>query len=230
MGTGQVHHVDVIAHAAAVGGVVVVAEDGDAFAQPGSGLGHEGDQVVGHADGQFTDAGRRMGADGIEIAQQHGTQAGRGGHVVAQQLLAGHLGEAVGRAGVAVGRVLGHRQAIGLAVHGAAAGEHDAPHIVPLHHTEQGDERADVVAVVAQGLLHALAHGLVRREMHHPGDGPFGPEDPVQGVAIGAIDAMHGGHAADDGGNALQRALAAVAQVVHDHRLQPGGGQFHTGV
>lgn len=58
VGAGQIDDVDVVADAGAVGRRIVVAEDAQAFADPGGGLRHIGDQVLGTPLGRLADQGR----------------------------------------------------------------------------------------------------------------------------------------------------------------------------
>ena len=68
---GQVHHVDIIPHAGAVGSGIVVAEDVDLLPLAHHGLGDVGHQVVGDAVGVLTDFAALVGAHGVEVPQQH---------------------------------------------------------------------------------------------------------------------------------------------------------------
>ena len=70
MAAGQIHHMDVIAHAGAVRGGVVVAEHVQLFQRAHGHLGDVGHQVVGDAVGVLADEAALVGADGVEIAQQ----------------------------------------------------------------------------------------------------------------------------------------------------------------
>ena len=76
MAPGQVHHVDVVPHAGAVGGGVVVAKDVDLLQLAHGHLGDVGHQVVGDAVGVLADQAGLMGADGVEVAQHRHVQAG----------------------------------------------------------------------------------------------------------------------------------------------------------
>ncbi len=125
MRPGQVHHMDEVAHAAAIDRGVIIPEHGELLADARRGLRDERDQVVGHADGQLADGGRGVRADRIEVAQQHGTQPRIGHGLVAQHAFAHHLGEAVGGIGAAGGGTLRGGQLGERAVNGATGGEHD---------------------------------------------------------------------------------------------------------
>ena len=80
----QVHDVDVVAHACAVGGVVVVAEDVEVGALACGYLGDEGHEVVGGAVGEFADEAAGVCAYGVEVAQQGDVPGGVAGGGVAQ--------------------------------------------------------------------------------------------------------------------------------------------------
>ena len=69
MAFGQVHHVDVVAHAGAVGRGVVVAKHGQLGQLAYGHLRDVGQQVVGNAVRVFADQAAFMGAHGVEVAQ-----------------------------------------------------------------------------------------------------------------------------------------------------------------
>ena len=88
---GQIAHVDVVAHTGAVGCGVVVAKDLNGLELAHGNLRDIGHQVVGDALGILADQARRMGADGIEITEQHNVPLGVGGVNVHKDLLDHHL-------------------------------------------------------------------------------------------------------------------------------------------
>ena len=65
----EVHHMYVIADAAAIGGGPVAAKHLQAVATPHRHLAHKGEQVVGYAPGVFADAPTGVGSHRIEVAQ-----------------------------------------------------------------------------------------------------------------------------------------------------------------
>ena len=71
MGSRQIDDMDIIAHAGAVYGVVVIPENGKIRQLAVGDLGDIGKQVVRDAVRDFADQTALMGADRIEIAQQH---------------------------------------------------------------------------------------------------------------------------------------------------------------
>ncbi|MNN61348.1 hypothetical protein D3C81_1765770 [compost metagenome] len=66
---GQIHHVDVVAHAGAIGSGVVVAKHTDVVALPCSSLRDVGRQVVRHPARQLADQPTGMGPHRVEVAQ-----------------------------------------------------------------------------------------------------------------------------------------------------------------
>ena len=90
------------------------------------------------------------------------------------------------------------------------------------HDIHQRERAADVVGVVLDGLLYALAHGLEAREVDHAVDVER-VEDGVEGVAVVDVGAHEGetlgGLVPHDGVDAVQHLLARVGQVVHDDDL-----------
>ena len=70
MALGQIHHMDIIPDAGAVGSGIVVAENVDLLPLAHHSLGDIGYQVVGDAVGVLADEAAFMSADGVEIAQQ----------------------------------------------------------------------------------------------------------------------------------------------------------------
>ena len=70
MTIGQVHHMDIIAEAGAVGRRVISAEDGQMVSSAYSHLGDVGHEVIRDALGIFADPSAFMGPDGIEIAEK----------------------------------------------------------------------------------------------------------------------------------------------------------------
>src|SRR3546814_11475557 len=88
----QVGDVDVVAHAGPVGGVVVVAEDGDGLAPAGDDLAGDLDEVGGDR-AELAAASLRVGARDIEVAQRDIAQ------VAGERQVAQHpqIGRASGR-------------------------------------------------------------------------------------------------------------------------------------
>lgn len=62
----KINHIDIVADAGAIGGVVVVAKDAQLLTQACSGLGNKRQEVVGHAVGQFADECRGWAPIGLK--------------------------------------------------------------------------------------------------------------------------------------------------------------------
>ena len=67
----EVNHVDIIAHARAVGSIVIVAEHAHLFEFTYRNLCNVGREVVGYAAGVLADESAGMRAHGVEVAQEH---------------------------------------------------------------------------------------------------------------------------------------------------------------
>ena len=96
MAAGEIDDMDVIAHAGAVVGVVVVAENAQILELADGGLRDIGHEVIRYAPGILADETAGMSADGVEIAQQHYAPRGVSLYIVAQYLLAHKFCPAVG--------------------------------------------------------------------------------------------------------------------------------------
>ena len=96
MAFGKVHHMNVVPDAGAVGGGIIIAEDGELFQFADSYFGHIRHEVVRNAGRILTDQAGRMGADGIEIAQEYNAPFRIGNSLAFQDLLDHVLGPAVG--------------------------------------------------------------------------------------------------------------------------------------
>ena len=209
----EVRDVDVVAHAGAVLGRVVVAEDLDPGAEARGGLEDEGDEV-GLGDVLLAELAGGVRAGGVEEAQDHRRDP-VGARIVAEDLLHHQLG-----AGVAVDGELRHsldqRHRVAGAVGGAGGGEDDLPDPGGAHRVEDGDAARHVVAVVEVGPDGGFAHIAARREME---DGL----DPVPAHHLGE------GHGVVDVAvlerAPLHRPQVARGEVVVDDALVPGPGQ-----
>ena len=169
---GQIHHMDVVAHAAAIRGRPVAAIHLQPLPAPHRHLAHIGEQVVGDAAGIFPDAAAGMGTNGVEIAQPGDAPARFAGGQIGQQLLHRQLGVAVGidrshRCG------LRNRHLLGDPVHRGAAAEHKGAAAMGPHRLQQGPAAAHVHVPVGQGIAHGFAHGLEPGEVDHRLDRPL---------------------------------------------------------
>ncbi len=232
----QVDHVDVVAHARAVGRGVVVAEHAHAGKPSHGHLGHVGQQVVGDALGIFANQPACVCADGVKVAQQHHVPLVVSHVQVGQDAFEHALGLAIGIRGLVLGAFLGDGHEVGLAVDGGAGGKDEVLHAMRPRHVAQRQGSGDVVPIVFQRLLHAFADGLECGEVDDGVDVVRG-KDPLKrlpvedvglvkrqavalGVCIGAGDGAHAGHGL----------FAGIAQIVHDDHAIPLVKQLDAGV
>ena len=230
VGLGQVDDVDVVADARPVGRRIVVAEDREALAQSGGRLRDVGHEVLRHAARQLADQRRGVGADGVEIAQCDALEPLVGLDRVAQDVLAHGLRVAVGRLGRLAGRLLRDGLLVRLAVDGARRREDDVRPLEVAHQLDDVHERREVVAVVLEGLLDRLAHGLRGREVDHRVEFVLFKDLRAEGLHVAAVhlDARHVD--ARDLAHALDGVDVAVREVVGDHHVVTGVDELHGGV
>ena len=207
---------NVVPHAGAVRGVVVVAEDAQLGKLAHGHLGDIGHQVVGNAIGVLAHGTALVSADGVEVAQKN--------HVplvvrlldVGENLLQHGLGPAVRVGAFSFGAVLGDGDDGGIAVHGGAGGEDDVLHIVLPHDVHQGQCACDVVLIIFPGLLHRLSHCLQPGEVDHRVDAFFG-EDFLQGRSVQDVRFVEGDFFPGDGFHPRKGFLAGIAEVVQNY-------------
>ena len=230
MPVGQIEHVDVVAHAGAVDGVVVAAEDLQAGAFAHRHLGHIRHQVVRHAARVFADQAAFVCARRVEVAQVGDRPVRVGKLQVAQDVFAHQLGRAVGVGGghrrvFAQGQMLRLRRA----VNGGAGTEHQRLAGVLLHGIAQREQSAEVVAVIRERLLHAFSHRLEGREMHHRLDAVL-RENGVHRGKVADIDLLEHRHLAAQSLEPVQYLRGTVREVVDAHHPESGGLQREPGV
>ena len=154
MGIGQIHHVDVVADAGAVGGGVVGAVNGDVVADALGRFQDDGDQVrlrvVGFADGAIEGS-----AGGIEIAQCHIAET-VGFREVAHHVFNDQLCTAVHIGGI-VGEIFFDGCLFRFAVDGSGGGEDDLIHAGFPHAHEQVQRAAYIVFVIFRRVRHGFA-------------------------------------------------------------------------
>ena len=187
---GEVLDVDVVAHAGAVDGVVVVAEDAELLALAHRDLGDERHQVVGDAGRVLADRPGLVRADRVEVAQQGEPHLRRRDGDVAQDLLLHHLGPAVGVGGEGA-PVLGRAGLVG-AVDRGAGGEDELVDVVLLHRADQREGGAEVVLVVVERLLDALADRLVAGEVDDRVEA-LGREQVLGLVVVAEVEGVRSG-------------------------------------
>ena len=165
MGLGEVNDVDIVAQTCSVGGIVVIAENRQTFAQTCSCLGDEREQVVGYTAGKLADESRRMCADGVEVAQGNAIHAFVGGAAVAENVLGNLLGVAVGRCSRLTGSLLCYGQHFGVAIYCCRRREEDIGAAELFHELEDVHIRYQIVLIVFEGFAHRFTHSLVCGEV-----------------------------------------------------------------
>lgn len=225
---GEVDHVDVVAHASAVGRGVVAAPDAQALAPAGGDLGDEGHEVVGDALRVFADQAAGVGADGVEIAQQCDAPVGLGPVEVAQHVLDHQLAAAVGIGG-RERMLLGQRQELGLTIDGGRRAEDQGLDAGGAHGLQQAQAADDVVVVVVERLLRRFADGLEAGKVDD-GAAAVRAQHGLDGWLVAHVATHHGQRLAGDALHALQRLGVAVAEVVEDDDVVAGLQQFDAGV
>ena len=230
MALGQVHHMDVIPHAGAVRGVVVVAENMQLLQLAHRDLGDVGDQIVGDTVRVLADETAVVGADRIKIAQQGHVQARIGLAVVDEDALNKELGGTVGIGGAAGGEVLPDRYGGGIAVDGSGGGEDEVLHIVAAHSLQEHEGTAQVIAVILQGLRHALTHRLQTGKVNHCVDVRMLGKKGLHLMGIAQLGLDEGDGLAGDLLHSTEGLLAGIAEVVRHHNVISRLEEFHTGV
>ena len=135
----QIDNVDIVAHAGAVEGGVVVTEHGKLGQFACCHLANVGQQIVRNAVGLLADAAAGVRANGVEIAQQNHAPFGVGCVEVGHHTFHHLLGCAIGIGGFAERGGFGNRHGIRVAIHGGGGAEHDAFHARALHFFQQDE-------------------------------------------------------------------------------------------
>ena len=151
---------------------------------------------------------------------------------VVDDLLVDLLGVAIGRGGLLVGCVLGDGQVlgVGLSIDRAAAGEDDALDAIGWHELQEVDERDNIVAVVEQGQLDALAHSLGGGEVDDARDGRILLEHGLRGSLVAQIYLLEGRAHTRDLLDAVEHLYLGVGKVVDDDHVVASLDQFHGGM
>ena len=164
---GQVHHVNVVAHAGAIFGWVVVAEYRQRFTTADRDLRDIRHQVVRDALRIFTHIARRMRADRVEVAQQRDAPVRLRFLQVSEDLLDHQLAFTV-RALRSPGReAFDIRDFWLVAVHGGGGAENKVFHARGAHGGNEFQCAGHVVVVVFQRLGDGFADGFQAGEMDH---------------------------------------------------------------
>ena len=230
MAAGQVHDMDVVADAGAVGSGVVIAEDMDLFQLAHSHLGDVGHEVVGDAVRVLADEAGLVGADGVEVAQQSHVQGGVRLADIGEDALGHGLGGAVGVGGGTHGEVLGDRHTGGVAVDGGGGAEHEVMAVVLAHHIQDDQRAVEVVVVVFDGLGHALADGLIGCELDDRRDvGTLG-EDLLHILVFGHIGLIEAEVLAGDLLDAVEDHGGCIIVVVRHDDVVAGIQELDAGV
>ena len=224
----QVADVDVVAHASAVVGGVVVAVHGQPGPPAHGHLRYERHQVVGHPARVFADQAAAVRAHRVEVAQHGGPPQRVGLAQVLQHLLAHQLGLTVRVGGGQRGR-FGNGQRLRVAIHRGAAAEDEALHALLLHGRAHGEQAAQVVGVVGQRLCGGFAHGLERCKVHRGVDA-VALQQRGHGRRVADVGFLKNRCLATQGLQALQDVRRAVGKVVHAHHLKASGPQREPGV
>ena len=219
---------DVIAHAGAVGRVVIRAEDGDPLKLAGGDLCDEGHEVAGRVVGVFADQRRAMRACRVEVAQHaDGPVRVRAAQPV-QHLLADDLGLSI-RVHRVQGRGFRCRYLVGQAVDRGRGGKHQAATARRFHRAQKRGQPADIHVEVIQRPHHAFAHRLEGGEMHHGFDPLLDQNARQEGlVAHIALDQLH--RPSGDLRQPVGHRAPRVCETVEDHHLVPGFDQGDMGV
>jgi len=225
---GEVHHVDVVAHAGAVGRVVVAAEHLHLGPLADRHLRDVGHQVVRHPARVLADQAAFVRAHRVEVAQAGDLPARVGLLQVVQDALAHQLGRAVG-VGRRQRRILADRQRPGLAVHRGRRAEHQPVHAEGDHGLAHREQAAQVVAVVHERLRGRFAHRLVGREVDHRVDAVL-LEHRAQRGRVAHVEAVEHRGPARQACQPVQHFGRAVGEVVGADDVISGFLQRQPGV
>ena len=220
----EVGHVDVVAHARAVRGVVVVAEHLEFLADARRRLADVGHEVVRDAVGVLADEPGFVCAHRVEVAQDGYVELGmREGHV-ADGFLDVQLGAPV-RVDRAQGMFFGERQEMRHAVDRGGRAEHQRAAVFEAHFKD-GQRGIVVVPVVHERMGHGFAHGLVSREVDDRVDRVF-REQLFHDGDVAGVRLDEGDFPAADGLHGVENRRAAVVEVVQTQGIVPLFHEFH---
>ena len=162
VGIGDVHDVDVVADAGAVGRRVIGAKDFDVRNRARGGIEYARDEMSFDAMVLAAVGGCTRG---VEIAEDRVVEAGIGA-IVGKDFLEADFGFAVGIDGI-FGVVLGYGDNARLAVSGGGGGEDQFSHAVTNHGVEEMDAGRDVGGVKGARFADGLGDKSFSSKMHH---------------------------------------------------------------
>jgi len=204
--------VDVVAHAGAVGGRVVGAEDVEVRPLANGHLLDERHQVVRDALRILADLPRRVGSDRVKVAQQaHVPSIVGRGHVAKDELV--HELRLAVRVRRARRELLRHRHCRRVAVHGRRRREDDVAAAGLVHHLDEVEGALDVDLVVEERLRDRLANRFQPREVDHRVDLVLREELAELGL-VTDVDLVEGGLASGERLHAAEALKVGIAQVV----------------
>ena len=155
MGIGEVADMDVVAHAGAIGRVVISAEDLDLRALAERGLAGDLDEMGG-ALGRLARAALRIGAGDVEIAQRHIAEI-VGARRVVEHPLRHQLGAAIGRERRRR-RGLDDRLGSCIAIDGSGRGEDEMANAAFDRCGDQAARFDGVVLIIAERIGHGFGN------------------------------------------------------------------------
>ena len=227
----KIDHMNVVAHARAVGSRIIVAEDLDAFELARGNLRHIGKQVVRDALRVFADPAAFMRTDRVEVTQQHHIPLRIRTVQIGKDALEHGFGLAIRIGGLVLGTIFGDRNHLGVAIDGRAAREDDVLHIMVARYIEQYERTGNVVPIVFERLLGRFAHRFKACEVDDRID-VVRSEYLVERFAIEDIHLIERElfRLTRDLANATDSLFARVGKIVdHDHVIALLE-QFNTGV
>ena len=173
-----------------------------------------------------------MGADGVEVAQQHNVPLVVGAVEVGKDALEHCLGLAVGIGCLVQRAALGDGNLLGLAVHRGGRREDNVLHAMVARHVEQYQRTGNVVPVVLKRLFGAFAHCLEAGEVDDGVDAVLG-EGALARLAVqdgGLHELQLIGGSAGELADAVDRYQAGIGQVVQDNHVVALLEQLDAGV
>ena len=230
MAAGQVHNVDVVAHAGAIGGRVIIAVHMHFFQLANGNFGDVGHQVVGDAVRVLADLSGRMCTDGVEVTQQSNVQLRVCLAAVGQDALGKHLGSAIRVGGCTNREILADGHAGGVAVNRCGGGEDDVMAIVTAHNIQDVQGAVQVVGVILDGLGNAFAHGLVGGKLDHTVNARIFRKDLFNCRMVGHVCFHKLEILTGDLAHTLQGFGAGVVIVICHHNIVTRIEKLHTGM